>query len=100
MISTSGFQARLVSRRYGRRRWWPGPPAPVHALKEIDQETLTKFIRSQHELRAVPTNKSLVVVATGKYIGEGFDEPRLDTILLAMPISWNDTLAQYVGRLH
>ena len=35
-------------------------------------------------LRAVPANESLVVVATGKYIGEGFDEPRLDTILLAM----------------
>lgn len=51
-------------------------------------------------LRAVPANESLVVVATGKYIGEGFDEPRLDTILLAMPISWKGTLAQYVGRLH
>jgi len=41
-----------------------------------------------------------VVVATGKYIGEGFDEPRLDTILLAMPVSWKGTLAQYAGRLH
>lgn len=51
-------------------------------------------------LRAVPANESLMVVATGKYIGEGFDEPRLDTILLAMPISWKGTLAQYVGRLH
>lgn len=51
-------------------------------------------------LRSVPTNESLVVIATGKYIGEGFDEPRLDTILLTMPISWKGTLAQYVGRLH
>lgn len=51
-------------------------------------------------LRSVPTNESLVMIATGKYIGEGFDEPRLDTILLAMPISWKGTLAQYVGRLH
>ena len=41
-----------------------------------------------------------MVVATGKYIGEGFDEPRLDTILLTMPISWKVTLAQYAGRLH
>lgn len=51
-------------------------------------------------LRAVPAGESLVVVATGKYIGEGFDEPRLDTILLTMPISWKVTLAQYAGRLH
>lgn len=51
-------------------------------------------------LRAVPANESLAVVATGKYIGEGFDEPRLDTILLTMPISWKGTLAQYAGRLH
>ena len=51
-------------------------------------------------LRAVPAGESLVVVATGKYIGEGFDEPRLDTILLTMPISWKGTLAQYAGRLH
>lgn len=51
-------------------------------------------------LRAVPANESLAVVATGKYVGEGFDEPRLDTILLTMPISWKGTLAQYVGRLH
>ncbi len=51
-------------------------------------------------LRAVPASKSLVVVATGKYIGEGFDEPRLDTILLAVPVSWKGTLAQYAGRLH
>lgn len=51
-------------------------------------------------LQSVPANESLIVIATGKYIGEGFDEPRLDTILLAMPISWKGTLAQYVGRLH
>lgn len=51
-------------------------------------------------LRAVSPEESLVIVATGKYVGEGFDEPRLDTILLAMPISWKGTLAQYAGRLH
>ena len=51
-------------------------------------------------LQNVPDDKDVVVVATGKYIGEGFDAPRLDTLLLAMPISWKGTLAQYAGRLH
>ncbi len=41
-----------------------------------------------------------MIVATGRYIGEGFDDPGLDTLFLAMPISWHGTLAQYAGRLH
>ncbi len=39
------------------------------------------------------------MLATGRYLGEGFDDDRLDTLLLAMPISWKGTLAQYAGRL-
>jgi superfamily II DNA or RNA helicase len=48
----------------------------------------------------LPENAPRVILATGSYIGEGFDDARLDTLFLAMPISWKETLQQYVGRLH
>lgn len=51
-------------------------------------------------LRGIPLDEERAVVATGRYLGEGFDDPRLDTLFLALPISWKGTLAQYVGRLH
>ncbi len=51
-------------------------------------------------IAGIPAEKNIVLVATGHFIGEGFDEPRLDTLFLAMPISWKGTLQQYAGRLH
>ncbi len=53
-----------------------------------------------HKVHDAPHDKPIVVCATGKYIGEGFDESRLDTLFLTMPISWEGILAQYAGRLH
>jgi HKD family nuclease len=51
-------------------------------------------------LENIPREEKLIIIATGKYVGEGFDYPRLDTLFLASPIAWKGTLAQYAGRLH
>lgn len=51
-------------------------------------------------LAAIPEGEERVLVATGRYLGEGFDDARLDTLFLTLPISWRGTLAQYAGRLH
>ena len=60
-----------------------------------------KAQRTVHaQLAAIPSGEERVVLATGRYIGEGFDDARLDTLFLAMPVSWKGTLVQYTGRLH
>jgi superfamily II DNA or RNA helicase len=51
-------------------------------------------------LAEIPADEDRLVLATGRYIGEGFDDARLDTLFLAMPVSWKGTLVQYTGRLH
>ena len=51
-------------------------------------------------MAATPAEAPRVIVATGRCVGEGFDDARLDTLFLAMPVAWRGTLQQYAGRLH
>jgi len=61
-------------------------------------------VRQRNQLRdtlqSIPDDEERIIIATGRYLGEGFDDARLDTLFLVMPVSWKGTLAQYVGRLH
>ena len=51
-------------------------------------------------LAAIPAGEARLILATGRYVGEGFDDARLDTLFLTLPVSWHGTIAQYAGRLH
>jgi superfamily II DNA or RNA helicase len=75
-------------------------PHCKHVITLLGSES--NKVKRQHteKLKSIPTTESLAIIATGKYIGEGFDYPRLDTLFLTMPVSWKGLVAQYAGRLH
>ncbi|MCP5060066.1 MAG: DEAD/DEAH box helicase family protein [bacterium] len=52
------------------------------------------------QLAEIPDDQERLILATGRFVGEGFDDARLDTLFLTMPVSWKGTLVQYAGRLH
>jgi superfamily II DNA or RNA helicase len=71
-----------------------------HIITLIGADSTKVKNKMVESLAAIPQDEKLIIIATGKYIGEGFDYPRLDTLFLASPIAWKGTLAQYAGRLH
>ncbi|MDX1440746.1 MAG: hypothetical protein R3284_12675, partial [Rubricoccaceae bacterium] len=56
--------------------------------------------KTEEQLASIPADEERLLLATGRYIGEGFDDARLDTLFLPLPVSWKGTLVQYAGRLH
>jgi len=71
---------------------------PVFSLHGTLKKKQTR--ETVESIRNLPEGSPLILLATGRFIGEGFDEPRLDTLFLGLPISWKGTLLQYAGRLH
>lgn len=72
-------------------------PAPLVLHGRLSKKQRAALIA---ELDALPPDAARILLATGKLVGEGFDHPPLDTLVLAMPVSWKGTLQQYAGRLH
>lgn len=72
-------------------------PVPFVLHGRMSKKQRAAIIAALDEL---PPQTPRILLATGKLVGEGFDHPALDTLVLAMPISWKGTLQQYAGRLH
>ena len=106
------------SRHYADMAAMALAPVKTEALVDLEYfaQRLAKFARNivvlqggmgkkqrkaiMARLATIPDGEERVLIATGRYVGEGFDDARLDTLFLVTPISWRGTLQQYVGRLH
>lgn len=75
-------------------------PKCKNVITLVGSESVKEKRMKMERLQAVPQTAPILIIATGKYVGEGLDYPRLDTLFLALPISWKGIVAQYAGRLH
>ena len=75
-------------------------PHCPNVITLIGSESTKDKRQKMEHLQSIPSSEQLVIVATGKYVGEGFDYARLDTLFLVSPVAWKGIVAQYAGRLH
>lgn len=75
-------------------------PHCPNVITLIGSESTKEKRQKMEHLQSIPSSEPLVIVATGKYVGEGFDYARLDTLFLVSPVAWKGIVAQYAGRLH
>ena len=75
-------------------------PHCQNVITLVGSESAKEKRQKQERLLGISATDPMVIVATGKYVGEGFDCPRLDTLFLTLPVSWKGIVAQYAGRLH
>ena len=75
-------------------------PHCPNVITLVGSESIKEKRQKMEYLQSIPSSEPLVIVATGKYVGEGFDYARLDTLFLVSPVAWKGIVAQYAGRLH
>jgi superfamily II DNA or RNA helicase len=71
-----------------------------HVFLLTGNEAKKEQLELRAQMDAVPVRESLILIATGQLIGEGFDYPRLDTLIMADPVAWKGIVEQYAGRLN